>query len=149
MAGTTNTSSVKRMSAREGRGFVNGNRVTSLIKLNAVFTPEITDKRVAGQRGTSAKVIGYAITGTITQFKATRWLRDAIKTYMTTGVFPQMDIQAVMDDADSDFFSTYGEERIQLIGVQLTGDLPVIDIDAEGEEIQEEVTFSAAEIRFL
>lgn len=142
-------SQFKRMSAREGRGFVNGKKVTSLLKLNAVFTPEITDKRTVGQKGTSSKVVGYAITGTITQFKATRWLRDAIKQYLTTGIFPQMDIQAVSDDSDSDFHNSFGEERIQLIGVQLTGDLPIIDIDAEGEEIQEEISFSASEIRFL
>lgn len=140
---------IKRMSAREGRAFVDGNQVTSLIKLNAVFTPEVTKKRVVGQKGMTSKVIGYDITGTITQFKATRWIRDAIKEYLTTGVFSKVDIQAVVDDKDSDFYKSYGEDRIQLIGVQLEGDLPLIDIDAEGEEIQEEITFSAAEVRFL
>ena len=140
---------IKRMSAREGRAFVDGNQVTSLIKLNSVFTPEVTKKRVVGQRGMTSKVIGYDITGTITQFKATRWIRDSIKEYLTTGVFSKFDIQAVVDDKDSDFYKSFGEDRIQLVGVQLEGDLPLIDIDAEGEEIQEEITFSAAEVRFL
>lgn len=140
---------MKRMSAREGRGFVNGSQVTSLIKLHAVFTPEVSEKRVVGQRGKTPKVIGFGITGTITQFKATRWIRDAVKTYLTTGIFPLMDIQAVMDDPDSDFVRRYGEDRVQLIGVQLTGDLSLIDIDAEGEEIQEEISFIATEVRYL
>ena len=139
----------KRMSAREGRAYVNGSEVTSLIKLNAVFTPEISEKRTVGQRSTSAKILGFGITGTITQYKATRWLRNGIKQYLNTGVFPQMDIQATMDDADSDFYEQYGAERIQLIGVQLSGDLTLIDLDAEGEEVQEEVTFIASEVRFL
>lgn len=140
---------VKRMSAREGRAFVSGTQVNSLIKLSAVFTPEISKKRVVGQRGMSSKVLGYDLTGTITQFKNTPWIRNAIKTYQQTGVFPKFDIQAVQDDKDSDYYKNFGEDRVQLIGVQLEGDLPVLGIDAEGEEIQEEVSFSAAEIRYL
>lgn len=140
---------VKRMSAREGRGFVDGKIVTSLIKLNAVFTPEVTKKRVMGQRGMTSKVIGYDITGTITQFKNTPWIRDSIKTYLDTGVFPQIDIQAVMDDSDSDYVKNFGADKIQLIGVQFDGDLTLVDLDSEGEEVQEEVTFGASEIRFL
>lgn len=137
------------MSAREGRAFVDGKQVTSLINLSAIFTPEITKKRVVGQKGMTSKVIGYDCTGTITQFKATPWIREAIKQYLKTGVFPKMNIQAVLDDKSSDYFKAYGEDRVQLIGVQLEGDLPLIGIDAEGEEVQEEVNFSVAEVRFI
>jgi hypothetical protein len=140
---------INRMSAREGRAFIGGKQVTSLVKLNAIFTPEVSKKRVVGQRGTTPKVIGYEITGTLTQFKNTPFIRDLIKQYLATGIFPKLDIQAVMDDKDSDYYKQYGEARIQFIGVQLEGDLPLIDIDSEGEEVQEEISFSAAEVRFL
>ena len=140
---------INRMSAREGRAFVGGTLVTSLVKLNAVFTPEITSKRVIGQKGLTSKVIGYDITGTITQFKATPWIKNAIQEYLKTGSFPKMDIQAIMDDKSSDYYQNYGADKVQLIGVQLTGDLPVIDLDAEGEEVSEEISFSAAEIRYI
>lgn len=139
---------VKRISAREGRAFLSGTQVTSMIKLNAVFTPEISKKRVIGQKGMTSKVVGYDITGTITQFKATQWLRTAIKTYIDTGVFPKFSIAAVLEDKDSDFYAAYGAEKITLLGVQIEGDLPVIDLDAEGEEIKEEIKFSASGIRF-
>ncbi|APQ41984.1 XkdM [Clostridium phage A2] len=142
-------SEVNRMSAREGRAFVSGKQVTSLIKLEALFTPEVTKKRVMGQKGLTSKVIGYDITGTITQFKATPMIREAIKEYLKTGIFPKMDIQAVCDDPDSDYVKNYGEDRVQLLGVQLEGDLPLIGLDAEGEEIQEEISFSASEVRYL
>ena len=139
---------VKRMSAREGRAFVDGEQVTSLINLSAVFAPEVTKKRVVGQKGMTTKVIGYDITGTITMFKATPWISEAIKEYLSSGVFPKMDIQAVMDDVDSDFVDTYGAQRVILKEVQLEGELPLIGIDVEGEEIQEEISFSAAEVMF-
>jgi len=139
---------VKRMSAKEGRAFRGSEEITSLIKLEANMALETTSKRVMGQRGMTTKVIGYDITGTITQYKATTWIRDAIKEYTNTGVFPTFDIQAVLDDPDSDFVTSNGAERVQFIGVQMTGDLPLIAMDAEGEEIQEEISFSAAEVRW-
>lgn len=140
---------MKHMSMKEGRAFVNGEKVTTLTKFNAVFAPEVSKKRVVGQKGFTSKVLGYDITGNIEQFKATRWIRSAIKSYFQTGVFPKFDVQAVMDDPDADFTDAYGEERIQLIGVQLTGDIPLIDVDAEGEEIKEAVSFTAEEVRFI
>lgn len=139
---------VKRMSAKEGRAFRGSEEVLSMISLEAVVALETTSKRVIGQRGMTHKVIGYDVTGTITQFKSTAWIRDSIKTYVNTGVFPTFDMQAVMDDPDSDYFENNGSDRVQFIGVQLTGDLPVVSLDSDGEEIEEEVTFSAAEIRW-
>lgn len=134
---------------REGRGFINSTQVLDLIKLNAVFTPEVSKKRSVGQRNMQSKVLGYDVTGTITQFKGNQWVRNAIKEYIKTGVWPEMDIQGVMSDPDSDYVKNFGEERIQLLGVVLTGDLPVLDLDAEGEEVVEEISFNAAEIRYL
>lgn len=139
---------VRRMSAREGRAFINGEEVTSLIKLNAVFVPEVTKKRIAGQRGMTSKVLGYDITGTITTFKATPWVTNAIKNYLTTGIFPKMDIVAFMSDPDSDYVSNYGEQMITFEGVQLEGEIPMIGLDVEGEEVMEEVTFSARNVVF-
>ena len=139
---------VRRMSAREGRAFVDGKQVISLLKLNAVFTPEVTKKRVVGQKGMTTKVIGYDITGSITMFKVTPWIREAIKEYLSTGVFPKMDIQAVMDDVDSDFVNDHGAQRVILKEVQIEGELPLIGIDVEGEEIVEEISFSASEVMF-
>ena len=140
---------INRLNARNGRAFVDGEEVTSLIALSAVFVPEVTKRRVVGERGLTSKVIGYDITGTINRYKNTRWLRTAIQAYINTGIFPLMEIQAVMDDPDSDLFQNFGEDRIQLLNVQLDGDLPLTAIDAEGEEVNEEINFSASEVRFL
>ena len=138
---------IKKMSLREGKAFRDGNEITSLISLEVAVAMEVSSKKVVGQRGTSHKALGYNVTGTITKYKNNKFIRELFDEYTETGIFPQFDIQASQTDPDSDFVSNYGADRVQIIGIQLTGDLPILSLDAEGEEVTEEITFEASEIR--
>lgn len=137
-----------RMSLREGKAFIDGVQILDLIKLESYFTPEVVTSRSVGQKGTSRRYIGHDITGAITEYKSTPWIKDIIKKYLDSGETPKLTIQGIQDDPNSDYGKDYGRDKTTLIGVVLTGDLPLIQLDSEGELVQNELEFGAYDIKF-
>lgn len=137
-----------RMSLREGKGFIDGVQILDLIKLESYFTPEVVTSRSVGQKGTSRRYIGHDITGSITEYKSTPWIKDIIKKYLDSGETPKLTIQGVQDDPNSEYGAEFGRDKATLIGVVLTGDLPLIMLDSEGELVQNEIEFGAYDIKF-
>ncbi len=137
-----------RMSLREGKAFVDGVEIMDMLKLEVFFSPEVVESRSVGQKGVSRRYIGHDITGSITEFKSTPWIKDIIKKYKSTGETPKLTVQGIQDDANSDYGRTYGRDKVTLVGVVLTGDLPLLMLDSEGELVQNEVEFGAYDVMF-
>ena len=137
-----------RMSLREGKGFIDGVQILDLLKLELYFTPEVVESRSVGQKGVSRRYIGYDITGNITEYKSTPWIKDIIKKYKKTGETPKLIIQGIQDDPNSDYGKAHGSDKATVVGVVLTGDLPLIMLDSEGELVQNEVEFGAYDVMF-
>ena len=70
-------------------------------------------------------------------------MHDAIKDYIKTGVTPEFTLQGIQDDKNSDYFDKNGKIKVTLKGVVLTGDLSLLNLDAEGELLQDEIEFGA------
>lgn len=143
MATTTTTYNKRRMSLREGSVYLDGTKVLDAVKCEAVFTPEVVESRALKERGLSRRWIGFDITGTITEFRTTPWLHDAIKKYIKNGVTPEFTLQGIQDDKNSDYYDKNGKIKVTLKGVVLTGDLSVLNLDAEGDLLQDEIEFGA------
>jgi hypothetical protein len=136
------------MSLREGKAFIDGVEILDLLKLELYFTPEVVESRSVGQKGVSRRYIGHDITGSITEYKSTPWIKDIIKRYKATGETPKLTVQGIQDDPNSDYGRTYGRDKVTVVGVVLTGDLPLLMLDSEGELVQNEVEFGAYDVIF-
>lgn len=135
-----------RMSLREGKVFLDGEQVMDLVTCEVLFTPEVAESRSIGQRGKSRRWIGYDVTGSINEYRSTPWLKDAVKKYIDTGRTPKFTVVGMQDDPASDYGATYGKDVVTVEGVVLTGDIPLIQLDSEGEHVQSEIEFGAANV---
>ncbi len=133
----------RRVSLREGSLFLNGTKILDAVKCEAVYTPEVAESRGLKEKGLSRRWIGHDITGTITEYRTTPWVHDAIKGYIKSGVTPEFTLQGIQNDKNSDYYDKNGKIKVTLKGVVLTGDLSLLNLDAEGELLQDEIEFGA------
>jgi len=136
----------RRISLREGSLYLDGNMVADAVKVEAVYTPEVAESRGLKERGMSRRWIGHDITGTITEYRTTPWMLDAIQKYIKTGETPEFTLTGIQNDKNSDYYDRHGNIKVTLKGVVLTGDLSLLNLDAEGELLQDEIEFGAHDI---
>ena len=134
------------ISLREGKMFIDGVEVMDGIKANIKFTPDVWTGKQLGEKTPSSRYLGYAITGSITRRRSTPWLKEVIAKYRKTGETPELTIQGVMNDENSDYYKAHGEDSCTCVGCVLTGDMNLIDLDSNGEVVDDVINFNAKDI---
>lgn len=134
------------ISLKEGSAFIDGVKVLEAIKLSVVVTPEVWSGRSLGEKGKSRRWLGIDVTGSLSEYKSTPWYKEKVNEYIKTGKTPEMVIQGIQDDKNSDFNEKYGSETVTLKGCVLTGDIPILDLDTDGEVVKNQVSFGAHDI---
>lgn len=134
------------ISLREGHIFIDGVECADSVKCNIKFTPEVWTGKQLGERTPSSRWIGYAITGDITRRRSNNWLRVKIKEYKASGATPELTIQGIMDDANSDYYAAHGTDTVTAVGCVLTGDLPLTALDSGGDVVDDVIAFNAKDI---
>lgn len=134
------------ISLREGHVFLDGVEVADSITCTINFTPDVWTGRQLNELTPSSRWIGYAVTGTIGRRRSTRWLEEKISEYMTSHETPEMTIQGIMDDPNSDYYKTYGASTVTCVGCVLTGDLPLTMLDSGGEVVEDSIGFNAKDV---
>jgi hypothetical protein len=134
------------ISLREGKLFIDGVECVDSIKCEIKFTPDVWTGRQLGERTPSSRWLGATITGTITRRRSTPWLKEAIKKYMETKATPEFTIQGIMNDEHSDYYADNGSETVTCVGCVLTGDLNLINLDSDGEVVDDAISFNAKDI---
>lgn len=145
MAGET-VKNKSPLSARDGKVYIDGTLVADACKYQVVFTPKVWEGKVLGERGTNRRWIGYDITGTIEQWKTTPSYKKKIMEYIKSGKTPEMTIQGIITDENSDYYNENKEETITALGCVMTGDIPLIDLDTDGDVVKESIKFGAKDI---
>ena len=134
----------QHISLREGKVFVDGTQVLDAVSLKFVLTPTVATSTTVGNKGTNRRWINYDITGSMTEYKSTNWLDKVISKYIQTGQTPELTIQGIRNDKNSDYYAKYKQsEKVTLTGVVLTGDLQLLDLDTGGELDKNTVNFGA------
>ena len=136
----------RRISLREGELYLDGLKIMDSIKCEAHYTPDVSESRVLKEKGLSRRWLGHDITGSITEYRSTPWVRKAIQKYLDTGATPEFTLQGIQDDKNTDYYDENGNITATLLGVVLTGDLPLINLDSEGELMQDEIEFGAHDL---
>ncbi len=134
------------ISLKEGKMFIDGVEVMDSIQANVNFTPQVWQGRTLGERSESARWLGYSITGNITHRRSTNWLEKKIREYVSSGATPELTVTGVMNDENSDYYAEHGTNTVTLVGVVLTGDLPLTRLDSNGEVVEDNISFHAKEM---
>ena len=134
------------ISLREGKVFIDGIEVMDSVKCEIKFTPEVWSGKQLGERTNSNRWLGYAITGAITRRRSTPWLKETIAKYRKSGATPELKIQGIMNDKNSDYYADFGSDTVTAVGCVLTGDLNLTNLDSGGEIVDDVVAFSAKDI---
>ena len=108
------------ISLREGHAFIDGVEVLDSVKMTVNFTPETWTGRQLGEKTPSTRWIGAAITGNMTRRRTTNWLKTKIKEYLASGATPELVIQGIMDDTNSDFYAAHGSDVLTCVGCVMT-----------------------------
>lgn len=134
------------LSAREGRVYLDGVLIADTCKFKVVFKPDVWSGKQLSEPGTNRRWIGYDIEVTIEEWKTTRRYRNMIDAYLKTGRTPELTIQGVQTDKNSDFYTANKSEKVTCIGCVPTGDMNLIDMDTEGDVVKESITFGAKRV---
>lgn len=142
----TNRVNNSPLSAREGKVYIDGVLVADSCKFLVVFKPDVWSGKQLSEHGTNRRWIGYDIEVQISQWKTTRMYRTMIDKYLKEGITPEMTIQGIQTDKNSDFYLTNKSEKVTCTGCVPTGDINLIDMDTDGDVVKEEITFGAKKI---
>ena len=135
------------ISLREGHAFIDNVEVLDSVKMTVNFTPETWTGRQLGEKTPSTRWIGATITGNMTRRRTTNWLKTKIKEYLASGATPELVIQGIMDDTNSDFYAAHGSDVLTCVGCVMTGDLPLTALDAESSGVVDDaIAFNIKDI---
>jgi len=135
------------ISLNNGAVFLDGVRVMDSIRCEISFTPEVWSGKQLGDRTNSSRWLGYNISGSITRRRTTAWLKDLIKGYIRSGRTPEFTITGRVNDPGSDYGARFGSDTVTAVGVIFTGDLPLINLDADSNDVlNETISFTARNI---
>lgn len=134
------------ISLREGKVFIDGVEVLDCVKCEIKYTPDVWTGKQLGEQTPSSRWLGATITGNITRRRSTPWLKDIIAKYKKTGETPELKIQGIMNDKNSDYYQKNGSYTVTCVGCVLTGDLPLTALDSGGDVVDDNIAFNAKDI---
>ena len=134
---------IKPVSLAEGHVYIDGVEVIDLAKCTMRFVPKVWAGKTVGNKGTNRRWLGYDTTGTLDEYKTTPRWQTMIKKYIQKGKTPEMTIQSTRVDTDSDYYDLSGSESVTLTGVVITSEIPLLDIDTDGEVVKDSISFGA------
>lgn len=134
------------ISLKEGKVLIDGVEVLDAVACTIQFTPTVWSGKTLGERTNSSRWLGYDITGTMTRRRSTPWLADKIAEYKKSGKTPELTIQGIMNDQNSDYYADNGAYTVTAVGCVLTGALPLTALDSNGEVVDDAISFNAKDI---
>lgn len=138
---------ISPISLKEGKIFVNGVECGDGFTINIKFTPDVWTGNVLGKRSKNSRWLGGGYSGTMTRGRTNAFIKDAITHYMETGETPEITIQGIQNDKGSDYYAETGKvEVVTAVGCVLTGDLTLLNLDADGDIFKDTITFNAADV---
>ena len=136
----------KPLSLEEGKIFIDGVEVIDAAKLTILYQPKVWSGKMFGDKGTNRRWLGRDITGTLDEYRTTPRFNNIVAKYENDGITPELTIQGVRVDKDSDYYELSGSESVTLTGCVLTGDITLLSLDTDGEVVKDSISFGAKHI---
>lgn len=134
------------LSAREGKAYIDGVVVYDACKFKVVFKPDVWEGKQLSEQGTNRRWIGYDIEVILEEWKTTNRYKDMVDKYLKSGVTPELTIQGIQTDKNSDFYDRNGSNKITCVGCVPIDDIPLSDMDTDGDVVKDSVKFGAKRI---
>lgn len=134
------------LSAREGKAYIDGVVVYDACKFKVVFKPDVWGGKQLSEQGTNRRWIGYDIEVILEEWKTTNRYKDMVDKYLKSGVTPELTIQGIQTDKNSDFYDRNGSNKITCVGCVPIDDIPLSDMDTDGDVVKDSVKFGAKRI---
>ncbi|MDD2979528.1 MAG: phage tail tube protein [Hespellia sp.] len=134
---------MKPVSLAEGHVYIDGIEVMDGVKCTFRFVPKVWSGTAIGKKGTNRRWINYDITGTLDEYKTTPRWTALVKKYLADGITPELTIQGTRTDKDSDYYEANGSESGTVTGCVITGEIPLLDIDTDGDVVKDSIAFGA------
>ena len=136
----------KPLSLEEGKIFIDGVEVIDAAKLTILYQPKVWSGKMLGDKGTNRRWLGRDITGPLDEYRTTPRFNNIVAKYENDGITPELTIQGVRVDKDSDYYELSGSESVTLTGCVLTGDITLLSLDTDGEVVKDSISFGAKHI---
>ncbi len=130
----------------EGRAFLNGIEVMDMVNCKIVVTVNAWEGKQVGEKTKSTRWKDYDIKVTMTRRRSTPFLKKLLKNFTDFGGTPEFTIQGTQLDKNSDYYKEYGTDTITVVGCVPVGDITVLEIDADGDTLDDVITFNAKAI---
>ena len=127
----------------QGSVFLDGVKVMDSVSFTLKFTPKIWEGTQLGDFTSSSRWVNGKITGTLVERRSTAWLKNAVRKYLDSGATPEFTLQGVSSDRNSDYFRAYGTHTVTAVGCVLTGDINLLELDTNGDVVQDSIAFNA------
>lgn len=133
----------------EGEIYIDGVKIYDGVdcKINAHFDTW-TGKTIGSRGKRSSRTKNVTYDGTIKRRRKTPWARKILQEYLNSGKTPEFTIQGIQSDKNSDYYDANGSETVTAVGCVLTGDLTLLNLEAEGDVLDDELNFNAFDVNF-
>lgn len=134
------------ISVREGKGFIDGIEVMDMVDFNIDFEPDVWSGKQVGERTDSTRWLGYKVTGKITRRRSNKFLKEIIMEYKESGKTPELTLQGIQGDENSDYYDAFGTDTVTAVGCVPTGAVSIIKLDSNGDILDDVINFNAKDI---
>ncbi len=135
------------ISLREGVIYIDGVLVADSVSFTLTWTPDVWNGRLLGDRSTSSRWLGYSVTGEIVRRRSTPFLDEKIAEYAASGQTPEMTIQGIMNDTNSDYYAEHGIITKTAVGCVLTSGFTLISLQSDGQVLDDTISFNARDVK--
>ena len=132
----------------QGRAFLNGEECLDAVSFSIVFSPVTSSTKTLGHTGEDTRWKGHTIKVTLSEYRSTDWIKQAIKNYLENKVTPNFTFQGICTDEQSDYYKDYGGQAVTVTGCVPTGDITVLSHDVNSDFVQDSITFNCKDIKF-
>ncbi|MCX4377586.1 MAG: phage tail tube protein [Lachnospiraceae bacterium] len=132
----------------QGRAFLDGEECLDAVSFSIVFSPVTSSTKTLGHTGEDTRWKGHTIKVTLSEYRSTDWIKQAIKNYLENKVTPNFTFQGICTDEQSDYYKDYGGQAVTVTGCVPTGDITVLSHDVNSDFVQDSITFNCKDIKF-
>ena len=132
----------------QGKAFLDGEECLDAVSFSIVFSPVTSSTKTLGHTGEDTRWKGHTIKVTLSEYRSTDWIKQAIRNYLENKVTPSFTFQGVCTDEQSDYYKDYGGQTVTVTGCVPTGDITVLSHDVNSDFVQDSITFNCKDIKF-
>ena len=118
------------------------------VSFSIVFSPVTSSTKTLGHTGEDTRWKGHTIKVTLSEYRSTDWIKQAIRNYLENKVTPSFTFQGVCTDEQSDYYKDYGGQTVTVTGCVPTGDITVLSHDVNSDFVQDSITFNCKDLKF-